>query len=245
MNETDTNSLSLVRAAAERGVAEAQLLYGQMLLEGRLVQRAPSDALHWFERAAKGGNVMAINMVGRCLDQGWGVARSPRMAMKWFRKAAEMGLDWGMYNLATLLVLGEGDVPEDRVLALYWLRKAIELGHVKSMNIVGGFYEDGWVVEKDLGQARELYQKAARGGDFRGQFNYARMLADGGDVVGALFWLKKVPETATPAFMSKMRRFLMDSPMQALRDYAATIAESSEETVMSVVSEPTAAGAAF
>lgn len=245
MTEQDTNSLSLVRAAAERGVPEAQALYGQMLLDGRLVERAPSAALHWFERAARRGNVMAINMVGRCIDQGWGVARSPRLAMKWFRKAAEMGLDWGMYNLATLLVLGEGDVPVDRTAALHWLRKAAEMGHVKSMNLLGGFYEDGWEVAQDREKAREFYQMSARGGDFRGKFNYARMLLEEGDVLGALYWLKQVPETATPAFLQKMRDFLMQSAVPALREFAGTMDVDSQHAVVSAMSEPTAAGAGF
>jgi TPR repeat protein len=225
MTETEANSLSLVRAAAERGVPEAQALYGQMLLDGKLVERAPSAALHWFERAARRGNVMAINMVGRCIDQGWGVARSPRLAMKWFRKAAEMGLDWGMYNLATLLVLGEGGVPEDRTEALHWLRRAVELGHVKSMNLLGGFYEDGWEVRQDRNAACEYYRMAAIGGDFRGQFNYARMLSEEGDIMGALHWLKRVPETATPAFLVKTRTFLLESPIPALREFALTMVE--------------------
>jgi TPR repeat protein len=243
MTEQEQNSLSLVRAAAERGVPEAQALYGQMLLDGKLVDRAPAAALQWFERAARRGNVMAINMVGRCLDQGWGVARSPRLAMKWFRKAADMGLDWGMYNLATLLTLGEDGVPKDRATALQLFRRAAEMGHVKSINIIGGFYEDGWEVEQSREKAREFYQMAAKGGDFRGMFNYARMLVGEGDVMGALYWLKQVEETATPAFMQKMRGYLLESRVQALRDFAATIEEVHVAAAMSAVSEPTAAGA--
>jgi TPR repeat protein len=223
MTEQEQKTLSLVRAAAERGVPEAQALYGQMLLDGKLVDRAPSAALQWFERAARRGNVMAINMVGRCLDQGWGVARSQRLALPWFRKAAERGLDWGMYNLATLLALGEGGVPQDRAEALYWLRKAVELGHVKSINLLGGFYEDGWEVQQDRAMARAYYRDAAVGGDFRGQFNYARLLAEEGDVVGALHWLKRVPETATPAFLEKMKKFLAESPVMALREFVAEL----------------------
>ena len=228
MTEEEQKTLSLVRAAAERGVPEAQALYGQMLLDGRLVERSPAAALAWFERAGVGGDVMAINMVGRCLDQGWGVARSPRLAMKWFRKAAERGLDWGMYNLATLLVLGEHGVPKDRGEAMYWLRKAVELGHVKSMNLLGGFYEDGWEVQQDRATARAYYRDAAVGGDFRGQFNYARLLAEEGDAVGALHWLKLVPETATPAFLVKMKAFLVESPVSALREFAAALPDRVE-----------------
>jgi TPR repeat protein len=233
MNEEDTKSLSLVRAAAERGVHEAQALYGQMLLDGKLVERSPAAALHWFERAAVQGNVMAINMVGRCLDQGWGVAPSPRLAVKWFRRAAELGLDWGMYNLATLLVLGEHDVDRDRGAALYWLRKAVDLGHVKSMNLLGGFYEDGWEVQQDRATAREYYRQAAVGGDFRGRFNYARKLSEEGDLVGAIYWIKQVRETATPAFLAKMKNFLAQSQIAALREFAEQMPAAEIEAAIS------------
>jgi TPR repeat protein len=224
MQSTDQNSFELVHAAALRGVHQAQVLYGQMLLDGKCVQRNPTAALHWFERAATGGNVMAINMVGRCLDQGWGVTPSPALAEKWFRKAAERRLDWGMYNLATLLTLGEGGVPQDKSQAFFWLRQAVDLGHPKSMNLLAGFYEDGWVARADRATARGLYRKAAIGGDFRGQFNYARFLLHEGDLLGALHWFRQVPGTATPAFLAGMRHFLAALPQPEIKDFAATLA---------------------
>src|SRR3546814_11804803 len=70
--------------------------------------------------------------------------------------------------------------------ALDWFRKAAGLGNAKSMNYIGSFYEDGWVVERDLDAAEEQYRMAAEGGDFRGQFNYARLRAEKGDVETAL-----------------------------------------------------------
>src|ERR1700743_1121628 len=226
MQQTEQESLDLVRAAALRGVHQAQVLYGQMLLDGKSVERNPSAALHWFERAAQGGNLMAVNMVGRCFDQGWGVARSPYMAEMWFRKAAERGLDWGMYNLATLLTLGEDGVTQDKLAAFHWFRKAADLGHVKSMNILGGFYEDGWVVRADSAIARDYYRKAAIGGDFRGQFNYARFLMQEGDLLGALHWLRGVPATGTPAFISKMKEFLAAFSHPEIKNFALTLAET-------------------
>jgi len=39
MTEQEQESLDLVRAAAERGVPEAQAMYGQILLDGKLVER--------------------------------------------------------------------------------------------------------------------------------------------------------------------------------------------------------------
>lgn len=226
MEEANGNTLEFVRAAAHRGVCEAQAIYGQMLLDGKLVPRNATAALHWFERSARGGNVMAINMVGRCLDQGWGVVASPQLAAPWFRKAAEKGLDWGMYNLATLLTLGSG-VTADKVEALYWFREAAKQNHAKSINLLGSFYEDGWEVQQDLSAARELYRRAAQAGDFRGQFNYARLLMQDGHVGVALGWLQKVPQTATPAFLLKMKRFLQAFPAPEIQTFASNLSVGS------------------
>lgn len=236
-NEADQNNLELVREAAYRGVHQAQVMYGQMLLDGGLVERNPTAALHWFERAAKGGNLMAVNMVGRCLDQGWGVQRNAILAERWFRKAAERGLDWGMYNLATLLALGEGGVSQDLLQALQWLLRAADLGHAKSMNLLGGFYEDGWEVSPNRETAQEYYRKAALGGDFRGQFNYARLLAEDGEEMAALSWFSRVPETATPAFLDKMRAFLQQSRSQMLRDFAVVMEPVPENVTATVSNE--------
>src|SRR3546814_3204064 len=60
---------AFVRAAAEAGVAEAQAVYGQILLDGAGVAVDQRAALDWFSKAAAQHHVMAINMVGRCYDQ--------------------------------------------------------------------------------------------------------------------------------------------------------------------------------
>src|SRR3546814_3747795 len=75
---------------------------------------------------------MAINMVGRCYDLGWGTPVMKDRAAACFRIAAEMGLDWGMYNYATLLALGEG-VDEDKAAAFGWLEKARSEEHTSEL----------------------------------------------------------------------------------------------------------------
>jgi TPR repeat protein len=100
---------------------------------------------------------------------------------------------------------------------LQWFRRAAELGHAKSLNFVGSFYEDGWEVEIDANIALDYYRRAAQGGDFRGQFNCARLLAERGDIDGALHWLQRVPHSATAAFITKMQRWLAASPIGAFR----------------------------
>ncbi len=203
-------------AAAEQGVSSAQANYGQMLLDGIGLAPDQAQALHWFKAAARADHVMAMNMVGRCYENGWGTKPNQDIATYWFRLAANRGLDWGMYNYATSLTLGRGTEP-DRLQAFAWFDKAAKLGHAKSLNILGGFYEDGWEVECDIAMAVDYYRLAALGGDFRGQFNYARLLADQGNIAEATAWMKRVPETATATFLAKARCFLAQASHPELR----------------------------
>jgi TPR repeat protein len=173
-----------------------------MLLDGHGVVRDPAAALGWFKRAAAQHHVMALNMVGRCYDLGWGTPVRKDRAAECFRLAAEQGLDWAMYNYATLLALGDG-VPEDKPQALDWLEEAARLGNAKAINFLGSFYEDGWVVGQDMAVAADHYRLAAEGGDFRGCFNHARMLGAKGRIDEGIGWLARAGETATAAFIDK------------------------------------------
>jgi TPR repeat protein len=165
------------------------------------------QALRWFSAAARAGHAMAMNMVGRCLEQGWGTPADPARAGPWYRAAAARGEAWGLYNLATLLALGRG-MDKDLPQALALFRQAAALGHAKSMNMIGSFYEDGWAVPPDRDKAADHYRRAATGGDFRGQFNHARMLIEAGRIEEAIPWLRRVPETATPRFLAQLRHWL-------------------------------------
>ena len=211
---------AFVRACAEAGEAEAQAVFGQMSLDGNGVAKDAAAALGWFVRAAAQHHLMAINMVGRCYDLGWGAPVDKMRAAECYRIAAARGLDWGMYNYATLLALGEG-VPLDRAAALGWFRKAAALGSVlagaKAINFVGSFHEDGWVVERDLKAAAICYARAAHGGDFRGAFNHARMIGAAGKIEDAIAWLKRAGATATPAFIEKASAWLAASDVAAFR----------------------------
>lgn len=207
---------AFIRAAADAGIAEAQALYGQILLDGAGVARDAPAALGWFKRAAAQHHVMGINMVGRCYDLGWGTAPDKTRAANCYRIAAERGLDWGMYNYATLLALGHG-VAEDKAAALDWFRKAAALGNAKAINFIGSFHEDGWVVPRDLSAAAHCYARAAQGGDFRGAFNHARMLGAAGRIEDAIGWLRRAGATATPAFVDKAAAWLAASDVAAFR----------------------------
>ena len=211
---------AFVREAADAGVAEAQAVYGQMLLDGLGVAADRQAALGWFVKAAAQHHVMGLNMVGRCYDLGWGTAVDKARAAECYRIAAERGLDWAMYNYATLLALGDG-VAEDKPAALALLERVAAmksgLASAKAINFVGSFAEDGWACERDLGRAAGCYAMAAEGGDFRGCFNHARMLGAAGEVEVALDWLRQAGARGNAAFLAKAEAWLASSDIPAFR----------------------------
>lgn len=222
----------LLRAAARYGIVEAQAAYAQLLLDGRGVKRDPRAAFRWFEVAAGAGSRDAINMLGRCHELGWGVPVDRARAAELYRKAAERGLDWGQYNYANLLARGDG-VAQDLDAALAWYRRAAEQGHVKSMNLVGRFIEEGWGgAAADPAAAEDWYRRAAEGGDFRGQFNHGSVLARRGEVAEAIPWFRKALATGTLGFLRSMAAHLERQPQEELRALAAEVrarcAESGE-----------------
>src|SRR3546814_12773855 len=98
---------AIVRTAAEADVAQAQALYGQMLLDGVGVAKDERAALAWFAKAANQNHILAINMVGRCYELGWCTPVDKASAAQRYKAAADRWLDWGMFNYATLWAWGD------------------------------------------------------------------------------------------------------------------------------------------
>ncbi|MBS0284873.1 MAG: sel1 repeat family protein [Proteobacteria bacterium] len=208
---------ALLRELAEAGVADAQALFGQLLLDGNGVARDERAAFRWFERAARQHHAMALNMVGRCYDLGWGVAVDKTRAAECFRVAAARGLPEAQYNYGTALALGVG-VAEDKAAALALFEQAAAAGYAKAVNHVGSFAEDGWVGARDMAKAADCYARAAEGGDFRGCFNHARLLGVAGDVEEALPWLRRAGELGNERFVAKALAWLAASDVPGFAD---------------------------
>lgn len=218
----------LLLLAAEQGDADAQAHLGQILLDGSGIARDQKLALTWFRIAAAQDNPMALNMVGRCLENGWGCEVDLTGAARHFHRAAALGLDWGIYNYAQLLTRGRG-VAQDMQQACRLFAQAAEMGHAKSMNLLGRFYAEGVVVQADQDKARELYQRAAQGGDFRGQYNHAAVLAEDGRLDEAVDWLRKALTSATPGFIESARQVLATSALPRIREVAAEYQVAAEQ----------------
>lgn len=199
MGETPEQAAPWVRAAAYYGLKNAQVTWGQMLLDGRGAARDPQAAFRWFRIAAEAGNLDGVNMVGRCYQFGWGVAPDTAEAERHYRAAAEGGHAWAQFNLAALLHDSPG-FAADPAQALGWYVRAARGGNPKAMAMIGRFLEHGWGRPRRAAAARRWYRRAALGGDYRGQFDLARTRYEDGDFAEAVQWFARSIETGVPDF---------------------------------------------
>ncbi|MGE8176459.1 tetratricopeptide repeat protein [Pseudomonas fluorescens] len=226
--ESPARAAQAILIAAKSGILDGQALLGQILLEGQGIAKDQALALRWFEIAANGGHLMARNMLGRCHEHGWGCNADATVAAGHYRCAADAGLDWAMYNYANLLATGRG-VVEDQSQALNLYRRAGGLGHAKSMNLLGRYLEEGRFCAADPLAAVDWYRRSAEGGDFRGQFSYAAVLADQGNIDEALVWLRKALVGGNLNFLRVASESLSNAVNPQIRelgtDYAKRCAE--------------------
>nr|WP_256203126.1 tetratricopeptide repeat protein [Pseudomonas sp. ML96] len=241
LNSSAQTRARLVIAAARRGELEAQVMLGQLLLQGQGIERDTKLALTWFRLAAQRGSAMADNMLGRCLEHGWGGPSDLAEAARHYQRAAQSGLDWGLYNLANLVSTGRG-LTCDPEAAFTLYQRAAALGHAKSMNLLGRCYEDGLGVTRDSAAALLWYRRSAEAGDFRGQFSLAGVLAALGQIAEAEHWLRLALEHGNLNFLRVAGRNLLQVdvvPLRALaRPYhqrAAELGDASDQAALAAL----------
>ncbi|WP_194788988.1 tetratricopeptide repeat protein [Pseudomonas sp. UFMG81] len=204
-----------ILAAAGQGVVEAQLLLGQILLDGRGIEQDAEVARRWFAIATQSGSAMAHNMLGRCLEHGWGGEVELAQAAVHYARAADAGLDWGLYNLGNLFATGRG-VGMDQSQALACYEKAAQQGHAKSMNLYGRYLEQGIATAASPVRAVRWYRRSAEAGDFRGMFSLAMVLVERGQVAEAAPWFERARVQGNLNFLrSSVRTLLAGGPLLA------------------------------
>ena len=204
-------SASQLIAASGRGETDAQVMLGQILLEGHGIARDAKLAFTWFGIAARQGHAMALNMLGRCLENGWGCHADLPAALGYYQRAAGLGLDWGMYNLANLLATGRG-ARQNHSAAFTLYQRAAQQGHAKSMNLLGRYLDEGVLAVPDREAALVWFQRSAQAGDFRGQFSYALRLLELSETQQARHWLQQALAGGNLNFLRAARARVLALP---------------------------------
>lgn len=208
-----------VEAGALNGLVNAQIAWGGMLLEGTGTRRDPPAALRWFAIAAEAGSAAAANMSGRCHERGWGTPIDMAAAERFYRRGAEGGDAWARFNLAGLL-LARAKGPAERTEALALYVKAARNGLAKAATMVGRYVEQGWERPARPDAALHWYRRGAEGGDYRGQFDYGRLLFTGGQTAEGLGWMRAGIDGGVPDFCRLAGEGLRGSGIPALGQLA-------------------------
>lgn len=77
----------LLKAAADKGDADAMAWYGRSFEFGRKVAKDSKKAFGLYRRAATNGSIGGMEAMGRCYEKGIGVARDLRLAELWYLRS--------------------------------------------------------------------------------------------------------------------------------------------------------------
>ena len=144
--------------AAKQENAIAQNWVAYLYFSGKGVEENKKEAFKWGMKSAEHGNAEAQCYIASCYKNGYGIKENNEKAFEWYMKAAKQGYAQAQYGLAELYLFK--NLKEE---AFEWYMKAAKQGYAKAQEIVGCFYENGCVVEKNKKEASKWYTEAEKG----------------------------------------------------------------------------------
>ena len=168
-----------LRADAENGNNQAQVLLGRVHRDARNPARNFADAYAWFVRAAEAGYAEGRYWAGVMAQRGEGTAKDNAAAVAWWRQAAEAGYPPAMGMLASSYLGGSG-FDKNMTEAVRWARAGATKNDVISQSILGRAYLAGeGGLPRDMGQALHWSRLAATQGEPNAQMTLGQMYLAG------------------------------------------------------------------
>ena len=152
-------ALKWIKAAAEQGYLEAQTTLGDCYSDEWYGVNF-NEAVKWYRKAAERGDSYAQLRMASAYLSGRGVERDPMESAKWARKSADQGNATAPLLVGTLYL--DGYPEKNPAEALRWLKLAAEqtqnqAAMRRAKFFIGGCYEKGEGVKKDLKEALKWY----------------------------------------------------------------------------------------
>jgi len=135
----ESGDAASLRAAAERGDAEAEYRLGEGYAGGDGVQKDETEAFGWFLKAAGQGHREAQFRLGEMCHFGEGCGRDDAAAVSWWRKAAEQGHAGAECRLGDACRYGDGTEQDDAE-AERWYRLAARHGSSEAQTVLSDAY---------------------------------------------------------------------------------------------------------
>lgn len=157
-------AFALMGKAAALGNRLARFNYAQMLIARKPGETGLTEALPFFEDAAKQGLPDAQYALSQFIAEGaGGKTKDDALARKWLELAARGGYDSAMVDLGVWLVEGRGGEARAEE-GFFWLRNAALAGNVAAQSLVAKLYRLGIGVEGSSIDAAAWYVLARRAG---------------------------------------------------------------------------------
>lgn len=172
-------AMELALPRAQLGDPAAQTLLAELFASGLGVPRSMDDAAFWYKQAAEGGDAAAQFKYGVMLLEGRHVEADREKAELFMKKAADAGNAFAQFNHAQILVSAKPG-PSGILEALPYFEQAAEGGVPDAQYALAQIYNNtAGISDQKRARARELMEKAARGGFDTAQLDYAIWLIDG------------------------------------------------------------------
>jgi TPR repeat protein len=210
--------LEALTSAAEAGepwaMVELGLRYSGKVHQHYYVTIDAAEGLRWIQKAVEAGSNLGLILLGEYYYSGRGGAVDNAEALRLLEQARLKGLSLGPERwqadevsviIGELYFNGLYGVQKNRTKALDYFRAASDNGHVRAMNFLATMYENGEVVNKDVGKALELYQISAEAGNADSQYNIGIMIYNGvlrsRDLTAARQWIQLAAENGNDKAM--------------------------------------------
>src|SRR5271157_4481587 len=163
----------------------------------------------WSDLRSEAGAIAGANLrIGDMYAGGNGVPKDTREAQRWYKRGVDMesaaahaGWLTAHVYLANAYLQSKG-VPLDYGEAMYWMRKAAELGYRQAQVDLGSMYRDGQGTSQNYGEAMHWYRSAADQGSAVAEWMIGGLYFHGWGVIPdfteAATWFRKAAEAGVP-----------------------------------------------
>ena len=171
-------SIKLMVRASEQGSPMAQTYIGELLVYGHRLKKDLSDAVEWYEKAARSGFAPAQARLGVLLvsssdDIEYGTAEN---GLALLEQAAKEDVTLATHYLGFSYKYGRG-VGRDYAIAVRWLKRSASQGFAASESLLGFAYFDGDGVPRNQEKAYRYLRRASRENSPRAQTVLAELLS--------------------------------------------------------------------
>jgi TPR repeat protein len=171
-----SNAAAWYERAASLGYAASQVNLGNLLRDGRGVERDPFKAVQLYRLAVNQNYPAALVSLGEMYIEGNGVKPDYAQGIALLKKGVDQGVVTGNFYLGVAYERGKG-VPQSFELAKAYYETAAIQGHAPSQGALGYLHRRGNGVPKNFIEAARWYRLAADQGDVKAANRLAWLLA--------------------------------------------------------------------